>query len=149
LRARDALGDERFMLTYGDGVSDVDIPALLKRHEESGKAATLTAVKPSGKFGMLSIEADEGISRFQEKPDGDGGWINGGFFVMEPEVFEYLQDGDKTVLEREPLERLAQNGRLGAYKHEGFWRSMDTLKDKNDLTELWRAENASWALWTR
>lgn len=149
LRARDALDGERFMLTYGDGVSDVDIPALLRRHEESGKAATLTAVKPSGKFGMLSLEADGGISRFQEKPDGDGGWINGGFFVMEPEVFEYLKDGDKTILERDPLEKLAQNGRLGAYKHKGFWQSMDTLKDKNDLTELWRTGNAPWALWTR
>ncbi|MDR0784850.1 MAG: glucose-1-phosphate cytidylyltransferase [Treponema sp.] len=149
LKARETLGGERFLLTYGDGVSDVDIPALLKRHEESGRAATLTAVKPSGKFGVLSLEADGGISRFQEKPDGDGGWINGGFFVMEPKVFEYLKDGDKTILEREPLEKLARDGRLGAYKHQGFWRSMDTLKDKNDLTALWQSGDAPWALWTK
>ncbi|MDR0412122.1 MAG: glucose-1-phosphate cytidylyltransferase [Treponema sp.] len=149
LRARDTLDGERFMLTYGDGVSDVDIPALLKRHETSGRAATLTAVKPSGKFGMLSLETDGKISRFQEKPDGDGGWINGGFFVMEPEIFAYLRDGDTTILEREPLERLAREGQLSAYKHQGFWRSMDTLKDKNDLTALWRTGDAPWALWTR
>ncbi|MDR0643877.1 MAG: glucose-1-phosphate cytidylyltransferase [Treponema sp.] len=149
LRARDALGGKRFMLTYGDGVSDVDIPALLAWHEQSGKAVTLTAVRPEGKFGALSVESDGGISRFQEKPIEGGGWINGGFFVMEPAIFEYLSDGDATVLEREPLERLARDGRLGAYKHNGFWRPMDTLKDKNDLTALWQTEQAPWALWSR
>jgi glucose-1-phosphate cytidylyltransferase len=147
LRAKEYLGNERFMLTYGDGVSDVSVPDLIKSHEASGAAATLTSVRPAGKFGALGIEADGRVASFMEKPEGDGAWINGGFFVMEPEVFDYLADGDATILERDPLERLAAAGKLRAYKHYGFWRAMDTLKDKNDLTALWTQGKAPWALW--
>jgi glucose-1-phosphate cytidylyltransferase len=146
-KAKSFLEGERFMLTYGDGVSDVNIPELIKNHEKAGKCVTLTSVRPAGRFGALDIEADGGVASFKEKPDGDGAWINGGFFVMEPAVFDYLRDGDKTVLERSPLENLAKDGRLNAYKHTGFWRAMDTLKDKNDLTALWTAGKAPWALW--
>ena len=147
LRARDFLAGERFMLTYGDGVSDVDIPALLACHEAAGKIVTLTAVKPGSKFGALSIAEDGGVSRFQEKPEDDCAWVNGGFFVMESGVFDYLQDGDATILERGPLESLARHGKLGAYKHGGFWQPMDTLKDKGDLTARWQRSEAPWALW--
>jgi glucose-1-phosphate cytidylyltransferase len=147
LAAKDFLGGERFMLTYGDGVSDVNIPELLDFHIKSGKTATLTSIQPTGKFGALEIESDSRVSSFLEKPAGDGAWINGGFFVMEPEVFDYLKDGDSTVLEQAPLENLAKDGRLNAYKHTGFWKAMDTLKDKNDLTALWTQGKAPWALW--
>ena len=147
LKAKEFLGGERFMLTYGDGVSDVNIPELLEAHIKSGKTVTLTSVQPTGKFGALEIERDNRISSFLEKPAGDGAWINGGFFVMEPEVFDYLQDGDKTVLEQAPLGNLAKDGKLNAYKHTGFWKAMDTLKDKNDLTALWTQGKAPWALW--
>jgi glucose-1-phosphate cytidylyltransferase len=147
LRAKDFLGGERFMLTYGDGVSDVNIPELIKNHERAGACVTLTSVRPAGKFGALAIEADGRVTSFQEKPDGDGAWINGGFFVMEPTVFEYLQEGDKTILERTPLENLAKDGRLNAYKHSGFWKAMDTLRDKNELTDMWIQGKAPWALW--
>ena len=146
LKAKDFVGKESFMLTYGDGLSDVNIPALIKYHKASGKTATLTAVKPEGKFGSVSIDEDGAINSFQEKPQGDGGWINGGFFVMESAVFDYLKDGPGTILERAPLETLALQGQLNAYKHHGFWRAMDTLKDKNDLTALW-SKKAPWALW--
>jgi glucose-1-phosphate cytidylyltransferase len=149
LRAKDFIGSERFMLTYGDGVSDVSIPELIKWHEKSGKCATLTSVRPAGRFGALDIGDDGNVRSFKEKPDGDGAWINGGFFVMEPGVFNYLKNGDATVLEREPLEGLAKEGRLGAYKHSGFWRAMDTLKDKNELTAMWMAGSAPWALWLK
>jgi glucose-1-phosphate cytidylyltransferase len=147
LKAKDFLGSERFMLTYGDGVSDVTIPELINNHEKTGACVTLTSVRPAGRFGALSIEANGRIASFEEKPEGDGAWINGGFFVMEPEVFDYLQDGDQTILERAPLETLAREGRLNAYKHSGFWKAMDTLKDKNDLTALWTQGKAPWALW--
>jgi glucose-1-phosphate cytidylyltransferase len=147
LRARNFLGRERFMLTYGDGLSDINIPALLKSHEDSGKIATLTSVRPVGRFGALTINADNSVTSFKEKPDGDGAWINGGFFVMEPQIFEYLTDGDAAILERDPLERLAAEGKLNAFKHHGFWRAMDTLKDKNDLTALWTGGNAPWSVW--
>jgi glucose-1-phosphate cytidylyltransferase len=147
LAAKGFLAGERFFLTYGDGLSDVNMPELLDVHIKSGKTVTLTSVQPTGKFGALEIESDNRISSFLEKPAGDGAWINGGFFVMEPAVFGYLKDGDKTVLERTPLENLAKDGRLNAYKHTGFWKAMDTLKDKNDLTALWTQGKAPWALW--
>jgi glucose-1-phosphate cytidylyltransferase len=147
LRARDYLGNERFLLTYGDGVSDVPVPELIRFHEESGKTATLTAVQPAGRFGTISVEEDGSVSRFMEKPRGDGSWINGGFFVMESAVFDYLKDGDSTVLEREPLETLAVNGQLNAYKYRGFWKSMDTLRDKNELKDMWLSGKAPWAVW--
>jgi glucose-1-phosphate cytidylyltransferase len=148
LRAKDFLRGERFMLTYGDGVSDVNIHALLGFHEQSGKRVTLTSVRPAGRFGALSINDNGAICSFNEKPEGDGAWINGGFFVMERAVFDYLTEGDATILERSPLEKLAGDGQLGAYKHTGFWRPMDTLKDKTELTAMWTEGIAPWALWT-
>jgi glucose-1-phosphate cytidylyltransferase len=147
LRAKNFLGNERFMLTYGDGVSDINILELIKCHEKAGKQVTLTAVCPAVRFGMLSIADSGAITAFCEKPE--NAWINGGFFVMEPVVFDYLTDGDATILERTPFEQLANSGQLNAYKHSGFWRPMDTLKDKNDLTVLWKAGKAPWALWQK
>jgi glucose-1-phosphate cytidylyltransferase len=149
LRAKDFLSNGRFMLTYGDGVSDVNIPELIQCHEKSEKLATVTSVQTGGRFGAIKIAGTGTVESFREKPDGDGAWINGGFFVMEPGIFDYLTDGDATVLERKPLERLAETGQLNAYKHHGFWRPMDTLKDKNDLTDLWTAGKAPWALWLK
>jgi glucose-1-phosphate cytidylyltransferase len=149
-RVRRYLGDETFCLTYGDGVSDVDLTALLDFHRASGNLATLTAVQPPGRFGAFSLQADETrVSAFAEKPNGDGdasAWINGGFFVVEPEALE-LVDGDATVWEREPLERLAGQGRLGAYRHRGFWQPMDTLRDRMVLEELWENGRAPWKVW--
>lgn len=145
LRAKDFVGRERFMLTYGDGVADIDIPELVKHHEQCGRLATLTSVQPAGKFGSLDVNADGTIQSFIEKP-ADGGWINGGFFVMEPGVFDYIKHGDSTVLEQDPMECLTQDRQLAAYKHHGFWRAMDTLREKNELTSLWM-NNAPWALW--
>jgi glucose-1-phosphate cytidylyltransferase len=149
LRAKDFLGKERFMLTYGDGVSDVDIGELIKCHEAAGKPATVTAVRPAGRFGVIGISGGGVVESFCEKSDNDGAWINGGFFVMEPEVFGYLSDGDATALEREPLERMARDGKLNAYRHHGFWRPMDTLLDKKQLTEMWTSGAAPWALWEK
>ena len=149
LRAGEFLSGERFMLTYGDGVSDVNIPELIKNHEKSGRTATMTAVRPAGRFGSISIAEDGAAESFKEKPEGDGAWINGGFFVMEPGVFDYLTEGDAAVLERKPLEQLAAAGQLNTFKHCGFWRPMDTLKDKNDLTALWTGGKAPWALWLK
>jgi glucose-1-phosphate cytidylyltransferase len=149
LAAKDFIKNERFMLTYGDGVGNIDIPALIKNHEKSGKYVTITAVRPVGRFGALDIQDDGAVASFAEKPEGDGAWINAGFFVMEPHVFDYLNEGKGTVLERKPLESLANEGQLSAYKHSGFWRSMDTLKDKNDLTKLWNHNTAPWALWKK
>lgn len=135
-RVRDYIGDERFMLTYGDGVSDVDIKALVNHHISQKRLATVTAVQPPGRFGALVFSDDERrVTSFEEKPQGDGGWINGGFFVMEPGVFDYL-DGDATVLEQSPLKRLASEGQLSAYKHRGFWWAMDSLRDKRHLDSL-------------
>jgi glucose-1-phosphate cytidylyltransferase len=149
LKAKDFLANERFMLTYGDGVSDVNIPELLAFHEKAQKTVTLTAIQPTGKYGALNLEDDNNVSAFMEKPQGDGAWINGGFFVMETDIFNYLKKGDATVLEREPLEALAAANQLSAFKHTGFWRAMDTLKDKNDLSEQWEKGKAPWALWLK
>jgi glucose-1-phosphate cytidylyltransferase len=149
LRAKDYLSKERFMLTYGDGVSDVNICELVKAHEKSGKIATLTSVQPVGRFGSIEINENGVVKSFKEKPDGDGAWINGGFFVMEPEVFDYLTDGDATILERKPLENMAKADQLFAYKHHGFWRPMDTLRDKNELNDMWTKGTAPWALWLK
>ena len=149
LRAKNFLDNRRFMLTYGDGVSDINIIELLKCHDRAGRLVTLTSVQPAGRFGSIDIDSDGAIKSFKEKPSGDGAWINGGFMVMEPEVFDYLSDGDGTILERKPLENLAENGQLNAYKHRGFWRAMDTLKEKNDLTDMWIKGSAPWALWLK
>jgi glucose-1-phosphate cytidylyltransferase len=147
-RVQSYIGNEPFMLTYGDGVSDVDISALLDFHRKSGRLATLTSVQPSGKFGAIEIGSRDVIMSFKEKPRGDGAWINGGFFVCEPQVLDYIQDGDATVWEREPLEAMAKDGQLGAYKHTGFWQPMDMLRDKNELEKLWASGKAPWKNWS-
>lgn len=144
-RVRDYVGDEDFCFTYGDGVSDVNISELVEYHKKSGLKATLTAVQPPGRFGALNLDGRK-ITSFQEKPVGDGGWINGGFFVCSPKVFDYV-DGDDTVWERQPLESLAAEGVLSAYFHKGFWQPMDTLRDKIHLEDLWAADKAPWKVW--
>lgn len=146
-KATPYINNEPFLLTYGDGVSDIDIAASIKAHQASGKLLTMTAVKPSGRFGALSIDASDTITSFVEKPKGDGAWINGGFFVCEPQVMDYIDEGDGVIFERAPLEKLAQAGQLHAYKHEGFWQPMDTLKDKMQLTDLWHSGKAPWKKW--
>lgn len=149
-QAQNHLDNGDFCLTYGDGVSDVDVSALIDAHRRSGRAMTLTAVKPSGKFGALDVDSRGTITSFHEKPDGDGGWINGGFMVCSRKVFDYIPaHGSDCVLERGPVESIAGDGLLGAYKHNGFWHSMDTLKDKNDLAELWLSGAAPWAVWMK
>ena len=145
-RVREYLGNEPFMLTYGDGVADVDIRALVEFHKSHGKRATVTSIQPSGRFGALELDEANLVHGFKEKPKGDGAWINGGFFVLEPEVLDYI-DGDATILEKEPLEGLARDGQLVAYKHSGFWQPMDTLRDKNHLEELWKSGTAPWKTW--
>lgn len=145
-RVKEYVGDETFLLTYGDGVGDVDIRTLVTYHKVHGKLATVTSVQPGGRFGALDLDGGNEVRGFQEKPKGDGSWINGGFFVMEPSVFDYI-DGDATILEREPLEKLAKDGQLVAYKHDGFWQPMDTLRDKLLLENLWEDDRAPWKLW--
>lgn len=145
-RIRQYIGNEPFMLTYGDGVSNVNIKELVAYHKAHGKLATVTSLQPLGRFGALDLAEDNTVHGFQEKPNGDGAWINAGFFVMEPEVFDYVA-GDATVLEKEPLENLAKDGQLVAYKHSGFWQPMDTLRDKNYLEELWKSGKAPWRVW--
>ena len=145
-RVRSHLGKEKFCFTYGDGLANININELIKSHELARKSATLTAVQPPGRFGSLTFFDENTISDFREKPQGDGGWISGGFFVLEPEVLDRIE-GDRTVWEQEPLKSLAYDKQLNAYKHEGFWRPMDTLRDKNSLEELWQKDNAPWKLW--
>lgn len=148
LRAKHAIGNEPFMLTYGDGVSDVNIGELVAFHKKHGKAITMTSVQPEGRFGTMSIDSENhGVSTFMEKPKGDGNWINGGFFVCEPKVLDYIKEGDRTVWERSPLENLAKDGELFAYKHTGFWQPMDTLREKIVLNELWEKGQAKWKTW--
>jgi len=144
-RVKDYIGDETFCMTYGDGLSDVDITESIKYHKEQGTLATLTAVQQPGRFGAFTLGAEESkISQFHEKPDGsEMPWINGGFFVLEPEVIDFIQD-DNTTWEREPLENLAKIGELSAYRHTGFWQPMDTLRDKHVLEEMWQAGKAPW-----
>lgn len=136
-------GNKPFFLTYGDGLSDVNMKALVEFHKKSGNYATLTAVQTLGRFGALEIAPKGGVKAFREKPIGDGAWINGGFFVLEPAVLEYIDD-DSTIWERQPLERLARENKLGAYKHSGFWKCMDTLRDKIEFEKLWREKTAPW-----
>lgn len=144
-RVQSFIGDEDFCFTYGDGVSDVDISAAVKFHQAQGTLATLTAVQPPGRFGALDMEHSKVLS-FLEKPQGDGGWINGGFFVLSPGVIDEIE-GDQTVWEQKPMERLARNGQLSAYRHSGFWQPMDTMRDKNHLEELWQSGKAPWKIW--
>lgn len=143
------VGNEPFMLTYGDGVSDIDLNSLLKFHEENKKTATLTAVQPGGRFGVLEIGKEQLITKFTEKSKESGGWINAGFMVLEPQVFDYLDldQRENLIFEKEPLERLAVDGQLVAYKHDGFWRCMDTMRDKEMLETLWNQGKAPWAVW--
>lgn len=144
-RVRDYLGDEDFCFTYGDGVSDVNLGKLIAYHQASGKLATLTATQPPGRFGVLDLEGNS-VCSFKEKPHGEGSWINGGYFVMSPKVIDYIE-GDSTIWERGPMERLAREGQLNAYFHEGFWQSMDTLRDRQHLEELWQSGKAPWKVW--
>ncbi len=144
-RVREYIGDEDFCLTYGDGVADVDLGALLAFHRAQKTLATLTAAQPPGRFGALDLDGHR-ITAFREKPQGDGAWINGGFFVLSPKVLDLIE-GDNTSWEREPLERLAAQGELSAYPHKGFWQCMDTLRDKNLLESLWESGRAPWKTW--
>ncbi|MGY5796117.1 glucose-1-phosphate cytidylyltransferase [Rheinheimera faecalis] len=145
-RIKDYVGDDTFCFTYGDGVSDIDIRKTLAAHKNAGKAATVTAIQPPGRYGALDIQGNT-VQCFQEKPAGDGAWINGGFFVLEPQVFDYLHS-DEDAFEAKPLMQLAEDGQLNAYQHDGFWQAMDTLRDKNQLEALWRNNEAPWKLWS-
>jgi len=145
-RIQPYVGNEPFMLTYGDGVSDVNVKALLSFHTSHGKLATITAVQPLGRFGALSLSEDNAVQSFCEKQQGDGGWINGGFFVCQPEIFDYIDD-DNTALEGSPLENLVRDNQLVAYRHNGFWQPMDTMREKNNLEQLWVSGKASWKVW--
>jgi glucose-1-phosphate cytidylyltransferase len=145
-RVRDYIGDQDFCLTYGDGVADIDIPALLDFHEKHGLPATMTTIQPPGRFGAVDIDSNNKILRFREKPEGDGNWINGGFLVLSPKIIDYIE-GDDTVFEQEPLQRLSADGKLAAYRHHGFWHAMDTLRDKRQLEQLWTTGSAPWRTW--
>ena len=145
-RVKEYIGNETFLLTYGDGVSDVNIEELVNFHKNQGCLATVTSVQPSGRFGALKINNKNKVETFIEKPAGDGTWVNGGFFVCEPKVVDYIE-GDETIWEKKPLESLATNGELMAYKHYGFWKAMDTLRDKNELEALWQSCKAPWKVW--
>lgn len=146
-RVQEYVGDEPFMLTYGDGVGDIDINKLVDHHINHGKAITMTAVQPEGRFGSLQIDETEKVTSFQEKPKGDGHWINAGFFVCQPEVFNYIANDDKTIFERQPLENMAKDAQLYTYKHRGFWKPMDNMRDKTQLEEMIDSNTAPWIKW--
>jgi len=147
-RIRQYVGQDTFMLTYGDGVSDVNIPELIRFHQEHGKVATVTAIQPEARFGGMDLNESSNVQIFKEKPKGDGKWINGGFFVLSPSVFDYLDDkADQTMWEDQPLESLSKSGQLMAYKHTGFWKCMDAMRDKLELEQLWQSGEAKWKLW--
>jgi len=145
-RIKSYIKNETFMLTYGDGLSNVDITKLLKYHKKQGKYATVTAVQPRGRFGAFAMTKNSKIKGFKEKPKGDNSWINGGFFVLEPQIFDFIK-GDETLWEQSPMENLAKTGQIMAYKHKGFWMCMDTLRDKNSFENLWQQSNAPWKVW--
>lgn len=146
-RVREYLGNETFCMTYGDGVSDIDVTDLIRFHKEQGRLATMTAVQPPGRFGAFSLgESDTRVDHFREKPKGDNAWVNGGFFVLEPAVLDYIE-GDSTTWEAAPMERLANEGQLSAYKHSGFWQPMDTLRDRMFLEDLWASGSPPWKQW--
>ncbi len=144
-RVKNYVNKETFCFTYGDGLSNVNLSDLIQFHKSNNTIATVTSVQPPGRFGLMDIEGDK-ISNFMEKPSGDGNWVNGGYFVLEPKVFDYLED-DSTVWERAPLERLAKEGQLSAFKHSSFWQPLDTLRDKNYLEKLWASGKAPWKVW--
>lgn len=146
-RAEKFIGGETFLLTYGDGVCDVDMDKQIAFHRSHGCAATMTSVQPDGRFGTFEANGEGMVSRFLEKPRGDGSWINGGFFVCEPRVLDYITDGDATVFEQQPLQTLAREGELRTFRHPGFWKCMDTLRDKTELNELWKSGHAPWKTW--
>lgn len=146
-RIQKYIGNEPFLLTYGDGVSDIDITKSIEAHKASGKALTVTAYKPNGKFGALEIDNTGMVNAFTEKPAGDGMWINAGYFICEPEVFDYITTGDSTIFEKAPLENLAKDGKMNSFKHEGFWKPMDTLRDNVELNEMWDSGVAPWKKW--
>lgn len=145
-RAAEHIGGDPFLLTYGDGVADVDITKLVETHKSKNALITMTSVQPDGRFGALVTDDSDKITSFKEKPKGDDAWINGGFFVCQPEVLDYVKD-DSTIFEREPLENLANEGHLYTYRHNGFWKCMDTLRDKQKLNDLWDANQALWKTW--
>ena len=146
-RVEKLIGSEPFFLTYGDGVSDINIEELLQEHRKNGGAITMTSVQPDGRFGTFASGENGKVSEFLEKPRGDGSWINGGYFVCEPKVFNYIKLGDGTIFEKEPLQEMASDGELYTYRHKGFWKCMDTLKDKNDLNQMCQADTAPWVTW--
>jgi len=141
------VNNETFMLTYGDGVGNINITDLYAYHQKNGKLCTVTSVQPSGRFGALDLTDDMMVRSFLEKPKGDGSWINGGYMVCEPEVFNYITEGDSSVWEQKPMENIAKAGQMIAFKHHDFWRPMDTLKDKHDLNEMWDSKKAPWKIW--
>jgi glucose-1-phosphate cytidylyltransferase len=145
-RIKDHIGDETFMMTYGDGLSDLNIGSLVDYHKAHSKYATVTAVKPPGRFGAISLQENGLVSQFTEKPRGDGSFINGGFFVLEPAIFDYIE-GDGTIWEQEPLRKLSRDNQLMAFRHDGFWKAMDTMRDKIELKNLWNSGNAPWKVW--
>lgn len=146
-KAKRIVGDEPFMLTYGDGVANIDIKALLEFHKSHDKLMTMTSAQPDGRFGALNLGENDQVLEFKEKPKGDGSWVNAGFFVCENAVFDYIADGDDVTFEQEPLMNLAKDGEIFTYKHHGFWQPMDTLRDKNKLNELWNSKKAPWKVW--
>ena len=146
-RAQKYIGNETFLLTYGDGVSDIDISKVVESHRTNEKAITMTAIQPEARFGNLDIQDDMKITKFPEKPKSEAGWINGGFFVCEPKVFDYLSEDESCIFEQEPLRRLIEDGELFAYKHTGFWQCMDTLRDNQKLNQLWYDKKAKWKVW--
>ena len=146
-KAQKFIGNEPFMLTYGDGVGDIDIDKLLEFHKSHGKAMTITSTQPEGRFGALKLEEDNCVSEFMEKPKGDGNWINAGYFICEPEVFNYISEGDQVIFEQDPLKALAKDGEIFTYQHNGFWQPMDTLRDKKKLEMLWTENKAEWKVW--
>ena len=146
-RAENFIGFEPFMLTYGDGVSNIDIKSLIDFHKSHKGKITMTSAQPDGRFGALEIDDENKVTEFKEKPKGDGSWINAGYFVCEPEVFDYITEGDATIFEQTPLNNLAKDNKLYTYKHHGFWMPMDTLRDKNKLNEMWSINNAPWKTW--
>jgi glucose-1-phosphate cytidylyltransferase len=146
-QAKPYIGDEPFMLTYGDGVSDIDLLKLVDFHRSHGRAATVSLIQPAGRFGAVTVGTDERVSAFNEKPAGDGRWVNAGFFVCEPRVLDYIEGDDSTIFEREPLENLAAHDDLMAYKHTGFWHCVDTLHDKVRLHDMWDSGRAPWRVW--
>jgi len=147
-RIQKYIGNERFLLTYGDGVADLNIADTIAKHQAGGKAISVTVYQPKGKFGTLDIREDNTVASFLEKPVGDGAWVNAGYFVCEPEVFDYIPDNDDTaIFEYLPLENMAKNGRMHAYRHQGFWKPMDTLRDNMELNEMWDKQQAPWKVW--